>query len=503
MSVRTFAGIETEYGIAVPNDPSISPVVSSARVVNAYRDVDTQFAGFDYSDEEPLQDARQPRASRDNARFFLDDFGIPNLVLTNGARVYVDHAHPEYSSPECASAYDLLRYEHAGDEIMRRAAAHASRQQPDAPVLLYKNNIDGKGAAYGTHENYLIPRSVPFGALTKALLPFFVTRSVFVGAGRTGSEHQPDVAFQLTQRAEFFECEIGLETTVRRGIMNTRDEPHADPSRYRRLHVINGDANMCEVAGFLKVGTMMLVLDAFIAGYLTDIPTLHDPLEVFHRQSHDLQLTMTHTLASGRTATAIGIQTMYRDSCAAYVAAETAADSEHAQILALWSRILDDAAHNPQRLVGRVDWATKLNLMTSYMARNDCAPTDARVQLIDLQYHDLRLEHGLYYRLREHGRIERVLSDEAILTAVSRPPEDTRAFFRGESIRRFSQAIIAAGWDALVFTTGNNGHTRIPMPDPHFGTAHHASELFAKHASIDTFLADLTASPEQTLGSLG
>lgn len=503
MSFRTFAGIETEYGIAVPDDPSVSPVVSSARVVNAYRNVDTQWAGFDYSDEEPLQDARQPRSTRDDSRFVLEDFGIPNLVLTNGARVYVDHAHPEYSSPECASAYDLLRYEHAGDEIMRRAAAYATAQHPDTAILLYKNNIDGKGAAYGTHENYLIPRSVPFGALTQALMPFFVTRSVFVGAGRTGSEHQPDVAFQLTQRAEFFECEVGLETTVRRGIMNTRDEPHADPSRYRRLHVINGDANMCEVAGFLKVGTMMLVLDAYIAGYLTDLPALLDPVEAFHRQSHDLTLNFAHTLTSGKTATALEIQTIYRNACAAYIAAECSPENEATQVLALWSRILDDAANNPQRLVGRVDWATKKNLINSYMARNNCTAADARVQLIDLQYHDLRHQHGLYYRLRQHGRVERILTDEAIETAISTAPTNTRAYFRGESIRRFSPAIIAAGWDAMVFSTGRNGHTRVTMPDPQFGTAAHTADLFAAHETVDAFLADLLASPERTAVSLG
>ncbi|MEX2532471.1 MAG: depupylase/deamidase Dop [Nitriliruptoraceae bacterium] len=503
MSFQTFAGIETEYGIAVPDDPSASPVVSSARVVNAYRSVDRQWAGFDYSDEEPLQDARQPRLARDSSRFALDDFGIPNLVLTNGARVYVDHAHPEYSSPECASAYDLLRYEHAGDEIMRRAAVHASSQYPGAAILLYKNNIDGKGAAYGTHENYLIPRSVPFGALTQVLMPFFVTRSVFVGAGRTGSEHQPDVAFQLTQRAEFFECEVGLETTVRRGIMNTRDEPHADPSRYRRLHVINGDANMCEVAGFLKVGTMMLVLDAYIAGYLTDLPVLLDPVQAFHHQSHDLTLNFAHMLESGKTATALGIQTIYRDACAAYIAAERSPDSEASRVLTLWSRILDDAANNPQRLVGRVDWATKQNLITAYMARNNCAATDARVQLIDLQYHDLRHEHGLYYRLRQHGRVERILTDEAIETAITTAPTNTRAYFRGESIRHFSQAIIAAGWDAMVFSNGNSGHTRVTMPDPQFGTAAHTADLFAAHDTVDAFLADLLSSPERTAISLG
>jgi proteasome accessory factor A len=503
VSFNTFVGLETEYGIAVPNDPTLSPVVSSAMVVNAYRSGSRQWAGFDYTDEEPLQDARQPRTRRDQTRYVLDDYGIPNLVLTNGSRMYVDHAHPEYSSPECVSPYELLAHEHAGDEIMRRAAKAATDAHPDTPILLYKNNTDGKGAAYGTHENYLIPRSVAFGALTKAVLPFFVTRSIYVGAGRTGSEFDAQTTFQLTQRAEFFECEVGLETTVRRGIMNTRDEPHADPTRFRRLHVINGDANMCEVAGYLKVGTMMLVLDAYVAGYIGSVPTLADPVEAFHRQSRDLSLSITHLLDDGTKVTALAIQNTYLAACQAYVAAECDKDSEPARVLALWARVLDDAAHHPDRLVGRVDWATKHNLIQAFMARHGLDATDPRVQLIDLQYHDLRHEHGLYYRLRTHGRIERVLTDEAITTAIDTPPANTRAFFRGETIRRFSAHVIAAGWDAVVFDTGQNGHQRVMLPDPSLGTDTLTRTLFEANDTIDGFLGALFAAPESTTGSLG
>jgi Pup amidohydrolase len=503
LSFRTCVGLETEYGIVVANDATVSPVVSSAQVVNAYRQVDSQWAGFDYTDEEPLQDARQPRNQRISTRLLLEDFGIPNLVLANGARLYVDHAHPEYSTPECVSPRDLLAHEHAGDEIMGHAASYASSAQPDTPILLYKNNIDGKGAAYGTHENYLIPRSIPFGALTRMLLPFFVSRSVFVGAGRTGSEHDAATTFQLTQRAEFFECEVGLETTVRRGIMNTRDEPHADPSRFRRLHVINGDANMCEVAGYLKVGTMMLLLDAYTAGYVTDTPVLADPVAAFHHQSRDLTLTSAHQLDGGEYVTALNVQQMYRDACARYIAEECDPDSEPARVLALWSRVLDDAEFHPEQLVGRVDWATKYSLITAFIARHGLQPTDARVQLIDLQYHDLRHEHGLYYRLRNRGRIEQILSAEEIAAARTTPPHTTRAYFRGEVIRRFSLDVVAAGWDAVVFSHPHNGHTRVTLPDPHFATAAHTQALFETHATIDTFLDDLLASPERTAQSLG
>lgn len=491
MTFNTFVGLETEYGVAVPNDPSISPVVSSALVVNAYRQQQQTWTGFDYTDEEPLQDARQPRMQRRDTRFYLDDFGIPNLVLTNGARLYVDHAHPEYSTPECASPRELLAHEHAGDAIMRDAAAYASLHEAGHEVLLHKNNTDGKGAAYGTHENYLISRDIPFGALTRTLMPFFVSRCVFVGAGRTGSEHHLDTAFQLTQRAEFFEVEVGLETTVRRGIMNTRDEPHADATRYRRLHVINGDANMCEVAGYLKVGTMMLLLDAYAAGYVTDVPTLLDPVQAFHTQSLDLTLTSTHRLETGETATALNIQEQYHQACARYVAAECATDSEPARVLALWGTVLDDAKHDPAKLVGRIDWATKHSIINAFVARHQLEPLDPRVQMIDIQYHDLRVENGLYYRMRERGRIERILTDEEISEASTQPPHSTRAFFRGEAIRRFGEAILAAGWDAIVFKDQADALRRVTLPDPRLGTARDTQPLFAKHDTLDGLLDEL------------
>lgn len=503
MSFHSFVGLETEYGIVVPDDPTISPVVSSARVVNAARDISAQWTGFDYSDEEPLQDARQPRTQRQAARSVLDDFGIPNLVLTNGARVYVDHAHPEYSTPECASPLELLAHEHAGDAIMRQAAAAAGSTQGAPTILLHKNNTDGKGAAYGTHENYLIPRAVPFGALTKALLAFFVSRCVYVGAGRTGSEHVPGTSFQISQRAEFFECEVGLETTVRRGIMNTRDEPHADASRFRRLHVINGDANMCEVAGYLKVGTAMLVLDAYAAGYLRTPPVLADAVESFHRQSHDLALTYAHPLDDGRTATALALQRWYHDECAAYVASHCEPNSEPVRVIELWSKVLDNAEHAPDRLVGSVDWVTKQHLISAFIERHGIAATDPRVLLIDLQYHDLRDEQGLYYRMRQRGRIERVLTDEMITAAQTAPPTSTRAYFRGESIRQYARSVVAAGWDGVVFGTEQHGNVRVELPDPRFGTEAHTQSLFRADHDVDTFLQELLASPKRTAESLG
>ena len=210
-----------------------------------------------------------------------EDLGLANVILPNGARYYVDHAHPEYSTPECLTPRDLVIHDKAGERILERSLEVLGVEMPAAPALsIYKNNSDGKGNSYGTHENYLVDRAVPFGDIVRDLTPFFVTRQVFTGAGKVGFEAQWDDrgrhGFQLTQRADFFETEVGLETTLKRPIINTRDEPHADPEKYRRLHVIVGDANLCEVAIFLKLGTTAIILKMIEDGFLPDL-TIDEP----------------------------------------------------------------------------------------------------------------------------------------------------------------------------------------------------------------------------------
>src|SRR5437763_711348 len=269
MSARRVMGIETEYGVSAPGDPTANAMLLSSQVVNAYAAPLGSRAGrarWDYEDEAPLRDARGWEISRDSAHAgqltdVPDDPGLANVILTNGARLYVDHAHPEYSSPEVTSPRDVVLWDKAGERVMLEAARRIATNPGLAGVNLYKNNTDNKGASYGTHENYLMRRETPFADVVRHLTPFFVSRQVICGAGRVGiGQDGRQHGFQLSQRADFFEVEVGLETTLKRPIINTRDEPHADPERYRRLHVIIGDANLSEVSTYLKVGTTSLVI---------------------------------------------------------------------------------------------------------------------------------------------------------------------------------------------------------------------------------------------------
>src|SRR5579872_2449815 len=273
MSVRRIMGTETEYGISVPGQPGANAMVTSSQVVNAYqaaRSARARRARWDFEEENPLRDARGfdlARDAADSAQLTDEDLGLANVILTNGARLYVDHAHPEYSAPECTNPLDAVIWDKAGERVMEAAARHVASVPGAAKLQLYKNNVDGKGASYGSHENYLMSRQTPFSAVIAGLTPFLVSRQVVTGSGRVGIGPAGDEpGFQLSQRADYIEVEVGLETTLKRGIINTRDEPHADADRYRRLHVIIGDANLSETSTYLKLGTTALVLDLIEEG---------------------------------------------------------------------------------------------------------------------------------------------------------------------------------------------------------------------------------------------
>ena len=273
MSSPILCGIETEFGIFV-RGADLTPMMASSLIVNAYSDEGLALRVWDFASETPNIDALE--GWRPEADYPEVEVLMANTVLTNGARFYVDHAHPEVSTPECRSVSDVVLYDRAAEEIIRRAMKRANERLPDGvELVLHKNNSDGKGNSYGCHENYLVPRSVPFGKIASYLTSHFVTRQTFTGAGKVGTEcireGETPASFQLSQRADFFEEEIGLETTVRRPIINTRDEPHCDPERWRRLHVIAGDANMSELATFLKVGTTALLL-----GMIEDVERVGD-----------------------------------------------------------------------------------------------------------------------------------------------------------------------------------------------------------------------------------
>ena len=313
MALPKVCGIETEYGILVRGAEN-NPVTASATLINAYVSAVSRRRGrigWDFEDEQPANDARG--FSMDESIAPEIETTLVNAVLTNGARYYVDHAHPEISIPEVTTAREIVVWDRAAEEIVRRSMHEARSLLPDgAEIIVHKNNSDGKGNSYGCHENYLLERALPFGRLTSQITPHFVTRQIFCGAGKVGCElpgrPHDDIPYQISQRADFFEEEIGLETTLKRPIVNTRDEPHADPQKYRRLHVIVGDANMSEVATYLKVGTSAIVLAMIEDDELGDDWALGNPVAAIRQVSHDPSLRQTIMLRDGTRATALEVQ---------------------------------------------------------------------------------------------------------------------------------------------------------------------------------------------------
>ena len=316
MSVRRVMGTETEFGISVVGQPHANPMVASTRLVNAYAtaELHVRRARWDFEEESPLRDARGFDMSRDVAdpsQLTDEDLGLANVILTNGARLYVDHAHPEYSTPEVTNPRDAVLWDKAGEQEALDACRFASvAGEPD--IVLYKNNTDNKGASYGAHENYLMKRSTPFGEIVRHLIPFFVSRQVVCGAGRVGiGQDGRQHGFQIAQRSDFFEVEVGLETTLKRPIINTRDEPHADPEKYRRLHVIIGDANLSEISAYLKMGTTALVLDMIEDRFIKKDLTVSHSVASLRAVSHDPTLTHLLEREDGSTLTAVQLQWEY------------------------------------------------------------------------------------------------------------------------------------------------------------------------------------------------
>jgi Pup amidohydrolase len=494
MAITKYVGTETEYGIAVIGRPDFNPVLASSLVVNAYDADGRARARWDYEDEDPLRDARgfsQPGAHEPAPE---EDIGLANSILTNGARFYVDHAHPEYASPECSNPRDAVIWDKAGERILEIAAARAAPLVPGgdhaAPgrVLITKNNTDGKGAAYGMHENYVVDRATPFGEVVRQLTPFFVTRQPMVGAGRVGSEFpSAGVTYQVTQRADFFEVEVGLETTLKRPIINTRDEPHADPDRFRRLHVIVGDANMSEVCTYLKLGSTALVLSMVEDAFLPAAPQVHAPVKALHRVSHDLTCRRTIELEDGRAVRPVELQWHYLEQAEKWVQTREA-PAWAPDVLATWQRVLTALEDDPMALDGVVDWVTKYRIMQRYVERDGLAWDDGKLKLIDIQYHDVRRDKGLYNRLAATGRVELLVDEAEVQRAITTPPEDTRAWFRGRCLERFRDEVTAAGWDSMIFDVGGESLQRVPMMDPGRGTRAMVGDLLDRATSARELL---------------
>ncbi|MBA8795061.1 proteasome accessory factor A [Friedmanniella endophytica] len=492
-------GIETEYGISALGQPvgeELHPMQLSNHVVKAYAAYASgpgagRDAGWDYETESPLRDVRGYEVARNQAhpdQLTDSDLGMANVILTNGARLYVDHAHPEYSSPEVTSARAVVRYDQAGDRVMAIAAEQAT-QRLGRPVRLYKNNTDGKGASYGTHENYLLDRQTPFDRIVSQFTPFLVSRQVVTGAGRVGIGQASETAgFQLSQRADFFEAEVGLETTLNRPIINTRDEPHADAARHRRLHVITGDANRSEISTYLKVGTAALVLQMIEAGTLGVGPAgaglrLLRAVPAMQQVSHDPSCTALLALADGRRMTAVDLQQVYLDACLRWLDGRgadlpDAQRRENADLVTRWQEVLDTLRDDPTRLADRLDWVAKLALLESYRQRDGLGWDAAKLSLIDLQYADVSPQRSLYAALVRRGSLQRLLDDAEIEAARTQPPTDTRAYFRGRVMDKFSADVVAASWDSVIFDVpGRPALQRVPLLDPLRGTQEQVGEL--------------------------
>jgi proteasome accessory factor A len=485
VAITKVLGMETEYGIVIRGIAESNPVAASSALINAYVSERSRRVGWDFEDETPGRDARG--FARDTSMPPEVETHLVNTVLTNGARYYVDHAHPEYSTPECANVYDVVRYDRAGEMILADSVRFATALLgPGQSIVVLKNNSDGKGNSYGNHENYLLDRSVPFSRVVTGAIPHFVTRQIFTGAGKVGSEVPPTdgrhIDFQLTQRADFFEEVVGLETTLKRPIINTRDEPHSDSHKYRRLHVIVGDANMSEVASFLKVGSTALLLSMVEDDWFTRAGkdfSLRSPVAALREVSYDVSLTTPLELQHGRTMTALEMQwehlalaKKYSEACGLdSVGGETVGRD----ILNRWEDVLSGLEADPMGLSTQLDWVAKLRLIEGYRDRHGLSWVDSKLRAMDLQYHDVSPGRSLFARLG----METLFTPEEVRQAVDEPPETTRAYFRGKCLQRWAPAIAAANWDSIVFDLGREPLCRVPMLEPLRGTRAHVEDLLA------------------------
>ena len=307
-----------------------------------------------------------------------------------------------------------------------------------------------------------------------------MTRQIFTGAGKVGSEaigeKRMEIPFQLTQRADFFEEEVGLETTLKRPIINTRDEPHADPLKYRRLHVIVGDANLCEVSTFLKLGTTGLLMAMIEDDFLDNQLKIANPVHALQQVSRDMSLKAPILLEGGKTATALSIQWELYERSKKYLnefGFENVGGESVIKVMDYWEKILSALTSNPDHLFGFLDWVTKKNIIDSYRDRHELNIDDYKLAALDLQYHDLRPEMSLFSRVST----EKIVSTEEVALAIENPPEQTRAFFRGKCLQKWPENVLVANWDSIVFDTGDQNLRRVPMMEPLKGTAQHVEHL--------------------------
>jgi Pup amidohydrolase len=493
MAIPKVMGTEIEYGITIQNDRDFDPINSCVLLVNAYREDHTGSILWDYDQENPLADARGFQVDGEKYTPNQQENIARNKTLVNGARYYVDHAHPEYSCPEVTNPRDLVVHEKAGERIVEISRREANALLPaGTQMLIYKNNSDRKGNSYGCHENYLMDRRTSFKQIVEHLMPFFVTRQIYTGAGKVGTENRAHPCdYQLSQRSDFFETEVALDTMVKRPIINTRDEPHADREKYRRLHVIVGDSNMAEPTIYLRNGATAVVLAMIEDGAIARDFSLRDPVRAIKEVSHDPALRQTVELSAGRRLTALQVQREYLELALRYDG--SALGDWVGPVLERWGRVLDALEREPRDLADQIDWVTKLVMIEGFMERKGLDWHSSQVQMLDLQYHDLRREKGLYYLLERQGKVERLTSEEEIKDAISHPPEDTRAYFRGRCLRKYGEQVFGVNWDSISFGIGDDPIKRVLMAEPLKGTKAHVEDLLAGSRDAAELVKNLRA----------
>jgi proteasome accessory factor A len=373
-----------------------------------------------------------------------------NVFLDNGARLYLDvGSHPEYATPECDSALQAVCHDKAGEQLLRELAADAGRQLAadgiPGRLTVFKNNTDSAGNSYGCHENYLVERSGDFGSLTDGLIPFLVSRQVFAGAGKVLTTPR-GTTFCLSQRADHIWEGVSSATTRSRPIINTRDEPHADAESFRRLHVIVGDSNLNEYTNWLKLATTDLVVRMFEEAPVSRDLSLDNAIRAIRDISHDHTGTVRVPLHNGREMSALDLQEAHLEQVDRFLSTRSSTTAADREVVAQWAWVLDRLRNGPDDLHRHLDWVAKHRLVEAWRARHAAGLADPRVAMLDLAYHDLDPERGLFWLLQARGDTVRMLDDEAIETAMHTPPSTTRAALRG----RFIRAAKAAGRDYTV-----------------------------------------------------
>jgi proteasome accessory factor A len=492
MAIPKVMGTEIEFGIAVQNDRDFDPISSCVLLVNAYREDRLADILWDYDQENPLADARGFQVDGEKYTPNQQENIARNKTLENGARYYVDHAHPEYSCPEVTNPRELVVHEKAGERVIEISRREATQLLPaGTQLLVHKNNSDHKGNSYGSHENYLMDRRTSFKQIVEHLMPFFVTRQVYAGAGKVGSENRAHPCrYQLSQRADFFEVEVALDTMVKRPIINTRDEPHADREKYRRLHVIVGDSNMSEYAIWLRQGVTAVVLAMIEDGAIDRDLSLRDPVRAIKEVSHDPSLRRAIELSSGKRLTAVQLQREYHELARKYQVGHEL-PGWAPEILDHWQQTLDALERDPLSLADRIDWVAKQAMIGAFLERKSLDWDSPQAQMLDLQFHDVRPEKGLAYLLERQGKLRRLVGDEEIVRAITEPPEDTRAYFRGQCLKRYGEAVFGVNWDSISFGIGDEPIKRVMMAEPLKGSKAHVQDLLDRSPTAADLVRNL------------